>query len=94
MISIFSQYPISFVKINLSTLELLPLIENRKLLCKSYIGFLHNKLYNNLINAANYSALCTFFYVFWERSGSVVECLTGDRGVAGSSLTCVTVLCP
>ena len=29
-----------------------------------------------------------------ERSGSVVECLTRDRGVAGSSLTGVTVLCP
>ena len=30
----------------------------------------------------------------WERSGSVVECLTGDRGTAGSSLTGVTALCP
>ena len=29
-----------------------------------------------------------------ERSGSVVECLTRDRGAAGSSLTGVTVLCP
>ena len=29
-----------------------------------------------------------------ERSGSVVECLTQDRGVAGSSLTGVTALCP
>ena len=29
-----------------------------------------------------------------EHSGSVVECLTGDRGAAGSSLTGVTVLCP
>ena len=29
----------------------------------------------------------------WERSGSVVECLTRDRGAAGSSLTGVTVLC-
>ena len=28
----------------------------------------------------------------WERSGSVVECLTRDRGAAGSSLTGVTVL--
>ena len=28
-----------------------------------------------------------------EHSGSVVECLTRDRGVAGLSLTCVTVLC-
>ena len=31
---------------------------------------------------------------FWERSGSVVECLTLDRGVACSSLTCITALCP
>ena len=30
----------------------------------------------------------------WERSGSVVEILTRDRGAAGSSLTVVTVLCP
>ena len=29
-----------------------------------------------------------------ERSGSVVECLTQDRGAAGSSLTGVTALCP
>ena len=30
----------------------------------------------------------------WERSGLVVESLTGDRGTAGSSLTGVTALCP
>ena len=29
-----------------------------------------------------------------ERSGSVVECLTQDRGVAGSSLNSITALCP
>ena len=29
-----------------------------------------------------------------EPSGSVVECLTRDRGAACSSLTGVTVLCP
>ena len=29
-----------------------------------------------------------------ERSGSVVECLTRDRGVAGLSRTGVTALCP
>ena len=28
-----------------------------------------------------------------ECSGSVVECFTPDRGVAGSSLTSVTALC-
>ena len=30
----------------------------------------------------------------WERSGSVVECLTRDLRATGSSLTGVTVLCP
>ena len=30
--------------------------------------------------------------ISWERSGSVVECLTRDRGAAGSSLTGVTAL--
>ena len=29
-----------------------------------------------------------------ERCGSVVECLTRDRGAAGLSLTSVTALCP
>ena len=29
-----------------------------------------------------------------ERSSSLVECLTRDRGDAGSSLTDLTVLCP
>ena len=28
----------------------------------------------------------------WERSGSVVECLTRDREATGSSLTCVPAL--
>ena len=32
--------------------------------------------------------------IFRERSGSVVECLIGDRGAAGSSLTGVTALYP
>ena len=31
---------------------------------------------------------------FRERSGSVVECLTRDRGAAGLSLTGITTLCP
>ena len=29
-----------------------------------------------------------------ERSGSVVECLTGDRGAVGPSLTGFAALCP
>ena len=32
--------------------------------------------------------------IVWERSGSVVECLTGDRGGVGLSLNDVTALCP
>ena len=32
------------------------------------------------------------YKIKWERSGSVVECLTRDRRVAGSSLTGVTAL--
>ena len=36
---------------------------------------------------------CGTFYK-WECSGSVVECLSGDHGVVGSSLTGVTTLCP
>ena len=45
------------------------------------------------------SALCRVFNNLtlssqWERSGSVVECLTQDRGAAGSSITDVTALYP
>ena len=49
-----------------------------------------NQLYRKLqsgIQSKNQTYLC-------ERSGSVVEYLTGDRGAAGMSLTGVTVLCP
>ena len=35
-----------------------------------------------------------FSSICWERSGAVVECLTRDRGAAGSSLTSVIGLCP
>ena len=38
-------------------------------------------------------SLTTVQYIIsWERSGSVVECLTRDRRTAGSSLTGVTAL--
>ena len=33
-----------------------------------------------------------FIFIYRERSGSVVECLTRDKRAAGSSLTGVTVL--
>ena len=45
----------------------------------------------------NYSGCQTnsyFFHKKKERSGSLVEYLTRDQGVAGSSLTAVTALCP
>ena len=35
-----------------------------------------------------------FMHMCEERAGSLVECLTQDQGVAGSSLTGSTVLCP
>ena len=35
--------------------------------------------------------LCPFS-MFWERSGSAVECLTRDRGAAGSNLIGFTAL--
>ena len=40
-----------------------------------------------------HAALKIFKFQYYLGS-SVVECLTRDRGVAGSSLTGVTVLCP
>ena len=36
----------------------------------------------------------SFIHRYRERSDSEVECLTGDRGVAGLSLTGITALCP
>ena len=38
--------------------------------------------------------LSLYNMVFRECSGSVVECLSGDRGAMGSSLTGITALCP
>ena len=37
--------------------------------------------------------ICPIYFLFAQRSGSVVECLTRDRGAVGSSLTGVTALC-
>ena len=44
-------------------------------------------------SAENLNVASTAF-IIWERSRSVVQCLTRDRGAAGSSLTVVTALCP
>ena len=38
-----------------------------------------------------FAFLNLYSYLLWERSGSVVECLTQDRKAAGLSLTSVTV---
>ena len=35
-----------------------------------------------------------YYSIAWERSGSVVECLTPDRGAVGLSHIGVTALCP
>ena len=48
----------------------------------------------NQVMASTEDLRVTSNLLFRERSGSVVECLTRDRGAAlGSSLTSVTVLC-
>ena len=50
----------------------------------------HNKQYSEITTPASGK----YGDFFRERSGSVVECLTRDRGAAGSSLTGVTALWP
>ena len=52
-----------------------------------------------ILDSVNYYVMYVYnvsIYVYtmdkWERSGSVVERLTRDRGAAGSSLTGVTAL--
>ena len=47
----------------------------------------------NMHNALKcYTCKCNSTNDIWERSGSVVECLTRDRRAAGLSLTGVTAL--
>ena len=53
----------------------------------------------HLLVITYYLLLITYYlllitYHIKERSGSLVECLTRDRGAAGLSLTGVTTLCP
>ena len=40
------------------------------------------------------SKLMNVYYLRWERSGSMIECLTRNREAAGSSHFVVTALCP
>ena len=46
------------------------------------------------VRACVRACVCVCVCVCVYRSGSVVECLTRDPRVAGSSLTGVTALCP
>ena len=61
-------------------------------------GFVWSKRAWNLMIAVSSKHLCDpsviTSQILHKRSGSVVECLTWDRGVAVSSLTGITVLCP
>ena len=58
----------------------------------------NGKVTNSQLDTTNESQEVSRFpagdHKYRERSGSVVECLTRDRGAAGSSLTGVTSLCP
>ena len=71
-------------------------------MCLTLLQELKGRLYfedSSDSNCVNSIILLNFvysllFFQYRERSGSVVECLTWDRGAAGSSLTVVTVLCP
>ena len=47
-----------------------------------------------LYNPFTFCCIFTTMDWLWERSSSVVECLTQDRRAAGLSLTGVTALCP
>ena len=69
--------------------------------CRAFYLFFRNEF--NKFNKIRARVLDSIYHMtntlishFWrrERSGSVIECLTRDRGAAGSSLTGITVLCP
>ena len=49
---------------------------------------------NLLVKAYTDKTLIRLNIIYWECSGSVIECLTRDRRAAGSILTGVTALCP
>ena len=79
-----------------------------QIIVKKYINYFFSAQFNKLIRTISISdpevrdvckaklfALMLVYTSFpWERNGSVVECLTRDRGAAGSSLTGLTALCP
>ena len=49
-------------------------------------------MFDNMFNPYSFPALIPCGFAIWERSGSVVECLTRFRGAAGASLTGVIAL--
>ena len=60
---------------------------------KLQINFCHFSHIVNLdIFGLHYYQCTVYAELIWEHSGSVIECLTWDRGAAGSRLTSVTVL--
>ena len=61
----------------------------RRLIC-SFVSY--NK--NSFIGQAKGFLLKIYDYFLIRLEGSVVECLTQDLGLAGSSLTGGTALCP
>ena len=69
-------------------------------MCKYYkLGIFHEILFSRIglkdIFATFKLRYKGMIYLYqWERSGSLVECLTRDPRAACSSLTGVTVLCP
>ena len=59
---------------------------------RRYVQFVYNIQFEQLAIKLTLYALMILSSGFRERSGSVVECLTRDRGAVGSSLTGVTAL--
>ena len=70
------------------------------MVCVGYVLLSKSKLHRFHILYISFFFFFFFFFFFlggggggvWERSGSVVECLTRDRRAAGSSLTGLTAL--
>ena len=64
-----------------------------EVLCLKISRFVLILLQANAVLTFHTQNLMVYIWI-WENSGSVVECLTRDRGAAGLSLTSVTVLLP
>ena len=88
--------PVSYPKIrNLTDLWLLDAVENEKDPSVLTLTYSPVKTFKSgMVNNWGLYFIDTVIITFQvrEHSGSVVECLTRDRGAAGSSLTGVTAL--